>query len=72
MPYVVNLTHQISDYVSAFNAAGLSIVDCVEPLFGEAQVEGVPSFAAIPDASRQAYLGLPFLLIWRLEHRSAA
>ena len=66
VPYVVNLTHQISDYIAAFNAANLTIVDCIEPVFGDAQVENVPSFAAIPEASRQAFAGLPFLLVWRL------
>jgi len=67
IPYVVNLVHQMSDYVAAFNAAGLSIVACVEPRFGDAQVERVPSYALYPDASRQAFMGLPYLLVWRLQ-----
>jgi ubiquinone/menaquinone biosynthesis C-methylase UbiE len=66
VPYVVNLTHQISDYVAAFNAAGLTIVDCIESFFGDAQIEGIPSYVAVPDATRQAYAGIPFLLVWRL------
>jgi len=66
IPYVVNRTHQISDYISAFTGAGLSVVDCIEPLFSEAEASGVPAFALFPDATRQAFIGLPFLLIWRL------
>ena len=66
IPFVVNRTHQISDYITAFNAGGLSVVECVEPEFSEAEVTGVPSFGLYPDATRQAFLGLPFLLIWRL------
>lgn len=66
IPYVVNRTHQISDYIRAFNGGGLSVIDCVEPRFEEAEVSGVPSFGLYPDATRQAYVGLPFLLIWRL------
>lgn len=57
----------MSDYVDAFNAASLSIVACVEPRFGETQLERLPSFPLYPDASRQAFLGLPYLLIWHLQ-----
>ena len=71
IPYVVNLVHQVSDYIDAFNASGLSIVACVEPRFGDAQLERLPSFPLYPDASRQAFAGLPYLLVWRLEKRTA-
>jgi ubiquinone/menaquinone biosynthesis C-methylase UbiE len=67
IPYVVNLVHQVSDYIDAFSAAGLSIVACVEPRFGDTQLEGVPSYPLYPDASRQAFAGLPYLLVWRLQ-----
>jgi hypothetical protein len=71
IPYVVNLTHQVSDYIGAFNDAGLSIVSCIEPRFGDAQLERVPGYALYPDASRQAFAGLPYLLIWRLQKLGA-
>lgn len=67
IPYVRNLTHQVSEYVAAFAASGLSIRECVEPAFTEAMVVGVPGFAFFPEATRQAFLGSPYLLIWRLE-----
>jgi ubiquinone/menaquinone biosynthesis C-methylase UbiE len=67
IPYVRNLIHLHSEYLAAFRAAGLSVVDCVEPLIDDQVVRAQPAFLAIPDATRQAYLDLPFLLIWRLE-----
>jgi ubiquinone/menaquinone biosynthesis C-methylase UbiE len=66
IPYVVNLTHKFSDYLAAFASAGLSVVDCVEPPMGDPQIERLPSFGVFPDASRQAFAGIPYLLIWRL------
>jgi SAM-dependent methyltransferase len=69
IPYVLNRTHMVSDYINAFRAAGLSIVECIEPPFGEAQLTRLPSYPLYPDASRQAFADLPYLLIWQLEKR---
>ena len=66
IPYVRNLHHPVSDYLAAFRAAGLTVLDCVEPKVDEDVVRAQPSFLAIPDGTRHAYLGLPFLLVWRL------
>jgi ubiquinone/menaquinone biosynthesis C-methylase UbiE len=70
IPYVVNLVHQVSDYIAAFAEGGFSIDACIEPRFGETQIEGVPSYPLYPDASRQAFMGSPYLLIWRLRRTS--
>lgn len=67
IPYVLNRTHVISDYLRAFASAGLAIVDCVEPRFSDAQIERLPSYGLYPEATRQAFAGIPFLLIWRLQ-----
>ena len=67
IPYVVNLTHKFSDYLAAFESAGLSVVECVEPPMGEPQIERLPSFGVFPEASRQAFADIPYLLIWRLQ-----
>ena len=72
IPYVVNLTHQVGDYVAAFRAVGLSILDCIEPRVGEAVLPVLPSYAVLPEATRQAYLDTPYLLIWRLEREGSA
>jgi ubiquinone/menaquinone biosynthesis C-methylase UbiE len=70
IPYVENRTHHVSDYISAFNAAELSIVGCLEPTMGPAQIERTPSFAFYPEASHHAFGDLPQLLIWELRKLS--
>ncbi|CAN5862637.1 hypothetical protein BH24ACT3_BH24ACT3_04710 [soil metagenome] len=67
IPYVRNLVHHVSEYVGAFGAAGLRIVDCLEPLVTESLLPNFPSYALFPDATRQAFLDAPYLLIWELE-----
>ena len=64
--FVRNLTHLVSDYLRAFRSAGLSVSDCIEVPVGERQVTALPSYALYPDASRQAFDGVPFLLLWQL------
>ena len=66
IPYVVNLTHLTSEYIAAFTAGSLSIEECLEPEWGEAQLTRLPAWPVYPDACRQAFAGLPYLLIWRL------
>jgi ubiquinone/menaquinone biosynthesis C-methylase UbiE len=67
IPYVPNRTHHVSDYISAFREAGLSIVECMEPRVAESMVERLPTYVMAPDATRQAFIDTPYLLIWRLE-----
>jgi ubiquinone/menaquinone biosynthesis C-methylase UbiE len=67
IPYVRNLTHQVSEYVTAFLDVGLSIVACVEPCVNDSMLQVFPSYPVLPDATRQAFLDTPYLLIWRLE-----
>jgi ubiquinone/menaquinone biosynthesis C-methylase UbiE len=66
IPYVRNLTHNVSEYVQAFLEAGLSIVECTEARVTEAMLPAFPSFQVIPEATRQAFLDTPCLLIWRV------
>jgi ubiquinone/menaquinone biosynthesis C-methylase UbiE len=68
--YVANLVHNVHEYVAAIVGAGLEIVGCHEPLVGEPTVASFPSFEAFPDATRGAFLGLPYLLIWDLAKRT--
>jgi hypothetical protein len=67
IPYVPNLTHHVSEYVAAFNAAGLSIAECAEPRMPDWIVQRLPTYPLLPDATRQAFIDIPYLLIWRLE-----
>jgi len=62
--YVPNLVHHVHEYVTAIIAAGLQITACLEPPVDESVVAAMPSFAAFPDATREAFVGLPYLLVW--------
>ena len=62
--YVPNLVHEVSAYVTAMVSAGLSVLGCREPKVNEDLVATFPSYPAVPEATRQAFLGLPYLLIW--------
>jgi ubiquinone/menaquinone biosynthesis C-methylase UbiE len=68
--YVPNLVHNVHEYIAAFVGAGLEITGCHEPPVDETMVSSFPSFEAFPDATRQAFLGLPYLLIWDLMKRA--
>jgi ubiquinone/menaquinone biosynthesis C-methylase UbiE len=69
IPFIKELTHQVSDYIAAFSAAGLTICACIEPGLDEAQLRHLPVHAVLPEATRLAFLDLPFLLIWHLKRR---
>ena len=45
---------------------GLSMAECVEPPWGDAQISRLPAYPVYPDACRQAFGELPYLLVWRL------
>lgn len=62
--------HLHSDFLSAFEGAGLAIRQCIEPRFGpsEAAMQG-PASQFIPDAATAAYVGVPGALIWDLVRR---
>jgi ubiquinone/menaquinone biosynthesis C-methylase UbiE len=64
--FVRNLVHQVGTYVSAATRAGLQVAECREPLYPEEAIIGNPAYAVVPDAVRQTFEGLPFLLAWRL------
>jgi SAM-dependent methyltransferase len=60
-----NHVHWHSDYVRAFNGAGLAIERCEEPLVGEPFFESLGS-EEVRGAAGAALEGLPFALLWRL------
>lgn len=64
--FVSNLVHNVSKYVAAFTSAGLQVAGCHEPIVNDAFIETFPSYAAFPEATREAFGGLPYLLIWEL------
>jgi SAM-dependent methyltransferase len=66
--FVREHAHTHADYLSAFRAAGLTLRYCVEPELGAEQVRMKRrAFRHVPDASVQAYVGLPGVLVWDVE-----
>jgi ubiquinone/menaquinone biosynthesis C-methylase UbiE len=65
--FVRNLVHPVGEYVRAAAAAGLVVRDCREPAVPESAITTNPAYSVVPDAVRQAFEDLPFLLIWSLE-----
>jgi ubiquinone/menaquinone biosynthesis C-methylase UbiE len=70
--FVRNLVHPVSTYVGAALDAGLLIRECHEPAVPEDAITTNPAHAVVPDAVRQAFEGLPFLLVWTLERPGPA
>jgi ubiquinone/menaquinone biosynthesis C-methylase UbiE len=66
VPYVRSVIHQLSDYLTAFRTAGLSVLDCREPPVDEQVLAAIPAYRTHPDATAQAFLGLPYLIVWHL------
>jgi SAM-dependent methyltransferase len=64
--------HTHADYLGAFADADLAPRGCVEPALTERQVQAKRrAFRHIPEATLQAYLGLPCVLVWDVEKRGA-
>ena len=61
---VRNHVHLASDYLSAFRVAGLEVTRCVEPLFGQKEIDMLPSASEEPDLYRLALTGLPIVIVW--------
>jgi 2-polyprenyl-3-methyl-5-hydroxy-6-metoxy-1,4-benzoquinol methylase len=66
-PWVRNHPHQFSDYLRAFQAAGLSMTSCEEvvPADGSGPMSSLAGLLR-PEAARQAYLGVPVVVLWVL------
>lgn len=63
-----NYYHPHSTYLDSFEAAGLRLRRCLEPLLTEADAAMIDSNSLIPAGARRAALvGLPGVLIWELE-----
>ena len=59
-----NHVHLASDYLSAFRDAGLEVTGCLEPLFGQKEIDMLPSASEEPDLYRLALTGLPIVIVW--------
>ncbi len=62
--------HTHAQYLSAFRSVGLDVRGCEEPaLQPEHVLTKRRAFGRIPDATVQAYVGLPAVLVWDLRAR---
>ena len=59
-----NYLHLASDYLSAFRDAGLEVTGCVEPLFGQKEIDMLPSASEEADLYRLALSGQPIVIVW--------
>ncbi|MGH9270268.1 MAG: class I SAM-dependent methyltransferase [Ilumatobacteraceae bacterium] len=66
LAHVRNLHHPLSDYFRAARAAALTVKDCVEVESDEDLVTSHPAYAFHPDAVRQTFESVPFVVIWEL------
>jgi SAM-dependent methyltransferase len=63
--FICEHAHRHADYLAAFRATGLELRDCLEPVLSSDQLRAKRrAFEHIPDATAEAYLGLPGVLIW--------
>jgi SAM-dependent methyltransferase len=57
--------HTHGDYLEAFRAAGLEVQGCFEPQLTSTHVRAMRrAFRHLPEATEQAYAGLPGVLVW--------
>ena len=59
-----NHVHLASDYLSAFRDAGLEVTRCAEPLWGQKEIDLLPSASEEPDLFRLALTGNPIVIVW--------
>jgi SAM-dependent methyltransferase len=65
-----NHFHPISRYLTAFRAAGLDVVDCIEATWSDAAIQALPTYGVIPDGLAAALTGMPLILAWDLQRSS--
>jgi SAM-dependent methyltransferase len=66
--FVREHTHTHADYLAAFRWAGLRLRGCLEPELTADHVRARRrAFRHVPEATMQAYLGLPGVLLWDVE-----
>lgn len=61
---VRNHVHLASDYLSAFRDAGLEVTGCVEPVYGQKEIDMLPSAREEPELHTLALSGYPIVIVW--------
>ena len=65
--FVRNYVHLPSDYVGAFREAGLSVLQCIEPLWGDEEIARIGFAQRMPELADSAVRGVPIVIVWALE-----
>lgn len=65
--FVRNFLHWPSDYLSAFQAVGLSVVQCIEPLWGDREISMMGFAEQMPDLMDASVKGVPIVIVWELQ-----
>lgn len=65
--FVRNHVHLTSGYLTAFQEAGLNILQCIEPLWGDREVATIGFAEQMPDLMEAAVKGIPIVIVWELE-----
>ena len=65
--FVRNYVHLTSDYLNAFQQAGLRVVQCIEPLWGDKEIATIGFSEKMPDLLDTAVKGLPIAIVWELQ-----
>ena len=65
--FVRNHVHMASDYLAAFQAAGLRVVRCLEPRWGDREIATFEFAGDFPETLEAAVKGLPIVIVWELE-----
>ncbi|MCY4624830.1 MAG: class I SAM-dependent methyltransferase [Chloroflexi bacterium] len=65
-----NYIHLHSDYLAAFQTAGLDVVQCVEPLWSDEELTAFADIGRhVPGLLDAAVRGLPIVVVWELVKR---
>ncbi len=64
---VKNHVHLAADYLTAFSNAGLDVVQCREPLWGNREIATMGFAEQMPDLTETAVKGLPIVIVWELQ-----
>ena len=68
--FIRNYVHLASDYLTAFQDAGLNVVQCIEPLWGDQEIATIGFAEQMPDLMEAAVRGLPIVIVWELKKRA--
>jgi SAM-dependent methyltransferase len=68
--FVREFAHSHADYLRAFRGSGLELRECREPVLAADHLPAKRrAFVHVPEATADAYMGLPGVLVWSAEKR---